>query len=252
MAELGADELAHLEEERRFLLRSLDDLEREHAAGDVDAADYAALRDGYVKRAAVVLAEIERGTAQFAARPRTSWPRRIVATVVVLALAVGIGAVAARFSGQRLSSDSMTGDVIGRNRVAALLSDARLSLVPGDVGALLTAGQLYDQVLAEDPDNPEALAYGGWVAYLLSVTVALDEIDESLRDAAITKARVQLDAAIAADPAYPDPLCFRAILAARADDDVVAARDYAERCLAFDPPAAFATMMEQFVADLDT
>ena len=43
MAELGADELAHLEEERRFLLRSLDDLEREHAAGDVDAADYAAV-----------------------------------------------------------------------------------------------------------------------------------------------------------------------------------------------------------------
>ena len=33
------DRLAALEEERRFLLRSLTDLEREHDAGDVDDLD---------------------------------------------------------------------------------------------------------------------------------------------------------------------------------------------------------------------
>ena len=41
------DRLAALEEERRFLLRSLNDLEREHDAGDVDDLDYQSLKDGY-------------------------------------------------------------------------------------------------------------------------------------------------------------------------------------------------------------
>ena len=41
---------AELEEERDFLLRSLEDLEREHAAGDVDETDYVALKDGYAVR----------------------------------------------------------------------------------------------------------------------------------------------------------------------------------------------------------
>ena len=62
------DRLAELEEERRFLLRSLDDLEREHDAGDVDEHDFATLRDGYVARAAAVLREIDEGKAALAAQ----------------------------------------------------------------------------------------------------------------------------------------------------------------------------------------
>ncbi len=38
--ELDPDALAALEEERDFLLRSLEDLEREYAAGDVDDSDF--------------------------------------------------------------------------------------------------------------------------------------------------------------------------------------------------------------------
>ena len=38
--DLDPDALAALEEERDFLLRSLQDLEREYAAGDVDESDY--------------------------------------------------------------------------------------------------------------------------------------------------------------------------------------------------------------------
>ena len=52
---MNPDRLAELEEERRFLLRSLADLEREHEAGDVDRVDYRALKDGYTVRAAAVL-----------------------------------------------------------------------------------------------------------------------------------------------------------------------------------------------------
>ncbi|HYZ97739.1 MAG TPA: hypothetical protein VE575_03240, partial [Acidimicrobiales bacterium] len=56
---LDPDALAALEEQRDFLLRSLEDLEREHDAGDVDDHDYAALKDDYTARAARTIRAIE-------------------------------------------------------------------------------------------------------------------------------------------------------------------------------------------------
>ena len=47
-------------EERDFLLRSLHDLDDERHAGDVDADDYAVLKDGYTARAAAVLRVLDR------------------------------------------------------------------------------------------------------------------------------------------------------------------------------------------------
>jgi len=47
-----------LEEEREFLLTSLNDLEREFAVGDVDADDYASLKDSYTARAANIIREL--------------------------------------------------------------------------------------------------------------------------------------------------------------------------------------------------
>ena len=55
-ATLDPDALAALEEESDFLLRSLADLEREFAEGDVDQTDYASLKDDYTARAAAVRA----------------------------------------------------------------------------------------------------------------------------------------------------------------------------------------------------
>ena len=46
-------------EERDFLLASLDDLEAEYAAGDLDDDDYAALKADYTTRAARVIRELE-------------------------------------------------------------------------------------------------------------------------------------------------------------------------------------------------
>ena len=52
-------DLVHLEEQRDFLLRSLDDLERERDAGDIEPEDYRTLRDDYTARAAAVLRAID-------------------------------------------------------------------------------------------------------------------------------------------------------------------------------------------------
>ena len=48
-----------LEDERTFLLRSLEDLDREHEAGDLSDEDHAVLRDGYIARTAEVLKALD-------------------------------------------------------------------------------------------------------------------------------------------------------------------------------------------------
>ena len=71
-------------DQREFLLRSLEDLEREHDAGDLDDADYAALKDDYTARAAAVL-RAERATG---GSPRRRGQRGFVALAgVAIALA---------------------------------------------------------------------------------------------------------------------------------------------------------------------
>ncbi len=64
------DRLAELEEERRYLLRSLKDLEREREAGDVDEDDYRTLKDGYTVRAASVLRQIDDGRRALGPPPK--------------------------------------------------------------------------------------------------------------------------------------------------------------------------------------
>ena len=106
---MNADLLAELEEEQRFLLRSLDDLEREHDAGDVDETDYVTLRDGYTARAAAVLRTIAAERAQLPPRPPIEWRRLAITGVIVL---VAIGALwwwLAASSAQRLPGQEITG-----------------------------------------------------------------------------------------------------------------------------------------------
>ena len=93
---IDPDRLATLEEERSFLLRSLRDLDAEHAAGDVDEHDYVTLRDGYTKRAADVMREIDDGRARLPPRRRASWSRRLGVGAAVVAVAAGAGWLVAR------------------------------------------------------------------------------------------------------------------------------------------------------------
>ncbi len=68
-ARLDLDELARLEEERAFLLKSLDDLEREREAGDIDEHDYETLKDDYTRRAVTVLRARSRPAGRSSPRP---------------------------------------------------------------------------------------------------------------------------------------------------------------------------------------
>ncbi len=72
--------VADLEGQREFFLRSLRDLEAEHAAGDIDDVDYRALRDDYTSRAAEVLrrlGDLRTGAAAGEVRATVPGSRRV-------------------------------------------------------------------------------------------------------------------------------------------------------------------------------
>lgn len=233
------DRLAELEAERSFLLQSLRDLETERAAGDVDDHDYGTLRDGYTKRAADVLRQIEAGRAALPTKRATSWTRRLVVIGAVVAVAGASGWLMARSSGQRGAGDEITGEGAGSD-VSALLSQARTSFADPQ-----RAIELYGQVLAARPDHPEALTYRGWLIFLVSQSAPSDQQPEL-----VDRAKQDLDAAVGSDAGYADPHCFLAVIAFEADDDPDAARDQADRCLALNPPAEVRALMTPFVESL--
>jgi tetratricopeptide (TPR) repeat protein len=227
-----ADRLAELEEERRFLLRSLADLEREHAAGDVDEVDYAELRDGYTVRAAATLREIEAGRAVLPTKPAADWRRRIVVLFGALALIGVVGWALAATNAQRLPGQTVTG-ADPRDERQLLLAQARAAQFQQPA----MAAELYGQVLTEYPDDVEALTYRGW-------TTALSAADE----AALRAALDDLARAIELDPTYPDPWCFRGIVTYRFLRQPELAADDLDQCLAFNPPADVRELIDGMLA----
>lgn len=233
---MNPDRLAELEEERRFLLGSLDDLEREYAAGDVDDDDYRTLRDGYTVRAASVLRAIEAGRVAAPAGPRRRPWRLVGGVLAVLAIAVTAGVLVARSSGQRLPGQEITGGIPGD--ISTTLAQARSVLGSDPV----TAQSLYTDVLSVRPDHPEALAYSGWLLAINSIGA-----NEDLRALALETSTRSLRRSIESDPDYADPHCFLAIIAANFQDDPETADAEARACLDKDPPADMRGLLEVFV-----
>lgn len=155
---LTDEELAALREQRRFLLRSLGDLEAERAAGDVDETDYETLREDYTVRAARVIRAIEAHEAREPeARSRRGRGRKLVVLAAVVAFSVAAGALVAATAGRRLAEDNLTGDI--RTSTRSQLIEAFTLASEGDYGDAMA---VYDEILAEQPQNVEALTYRGW------------------------------------------------------------------------------------------
>jgi hypothetical protein len=240
---MNPDQLAELEDERKFLLRSLVDLEREHAAGDVDEIDYRELKDGYTVRAAATLRAIEDGHSSLPQKPAPNWRRRgVIAAVIVVAIGV-VWWVLAASSGERTPGQQLSG-LDPRSEQQQLIAQAR-QLQFQSPGA---ASDLYAQVLDADPDNVEALTYRGW-------TLALDAIQRSGADApdagadetVVAQLREAVDSLAAAtelDPTYPDPKCFLGIVNYGFLEQAEAALPWIEQCLDGNPPADIASLVQ--------
>lgn len=228
--DLDPDALAALEEERDFLLRSLGDLEREYAAGDVDDSDFEELKDDYTARAAAVIRAIEdRTEAVKSLRPQRNWQRTALGLVLVGAMAVGASWVVFRNAGTRAPGQGLTGDIRQDSsnlilQAQGLTGQAQASLQAGDSAKAIkqfeSAVQTYDKALEISPENVQALTYRGWVLH----TIALSS-EPSVAVEFDRQALEYLDEAIAIDPLYSDARVFRAILERNAGDFAAAKVD---------------------------
>ena len=232
---MNPDQLAELEEERRFLLRSITDLDREHLYGDVDDNDYQTLRDGYTARAASVLRAIEDGHVEVS-QPRPRRPRVFIAWIVgTLLVACVAGWLVARTSGQRLPGQAITGGLPG-DEVAQKLAEARQLLGVNPQQAIIR----YQQVRELDPNNAEALTYMGWL-------IAQSDTSTAAAGAEFLRGAIKID------PTYADPHCFLAITSADylQPPDLGTARTEAQACLDNNPPAQMVQLVQSFIGRLD-
>ncbi|MFZ4812043.1 MAG: tetratricopeptide repeat protein [Ilumatobacteraceae bacterium] len=240
---MNPDRLAELEEELRFLLRSIEDLDREHAAGDVDEQDYPILRDGYTARAATVMRSIDQGRAALPVGGRASKRSIAIGIVVVILVAAGSGWFVASQSGQRLTGQPMTGGA-PVDEVASKLAQAR-SLLGTDQ---LQAAQLYREVLDIEPDNAEARTYTAWLLALFAQSTSSTETG----DLAVQQSRDSFEAVLKSNPGYADAHCLYAVANGRfyPEPDLELAKREAQACLDNNPPTEMRGLVEQFLTSL--
>jgi hypothetical protein len=190
-----------LEEERDFLLRSLQDLEAEHGAGDIDDLDYQALKEDYTTRAATVLRALaapsdpadpvdeEESLAEVAAEPGDSGisdasrgdpgeaadmpvatstraaglPRRRKPVLIAVSAVIVLGGIG--WAVVASSSHREAGEEITGQGVG-VSQETKLLLQAqqaADRGDPVTELRDARAILATDPTQPQALTMEGWL-----------------------------------------------------------------------------------------
>lgn len=218
--ERPGEDVWRLRDRRDFLVRSLHDAEIEHDAGDLDDADYAALRRRDEADLGAVEEQLEAlgdrpspdesaatapgtGTATATApeldpapadadqaAPGTSGPprhrRRWMVIVGLAALVAAIVVLVVELAAPRLPGQGPTGSVElnPAQQVTEELSQAAILVQKGqDVEAL----QLYQKVLTQSPGQPEAQAEWGWLTWQAGAA-ARDKRLEAQGQQAVAKA----------------------------------------------------------------
>jgi hypothetical protein len=279
-AVVDPDRLADLQDEREFLLRSLDDLDDEYDAGNLDDDEYERLRDDYTARAAAVIRAIRTGLVVRPEAPPRSSRRNVVAIVVTVAVIVGAAVLLGRSLGERTNGGTISGNgqievdetttvpvaqelaawqaqhdeyeqrvTESPDDLQAHLEYARFLMGPvpgseGDLSTLVQAVGEFDAVIQLDPTNVEAWAYGGWAVNLSSPGIP----DPAERADAVAGALALIDHAIELDPGYPDAQVFRGLTMIQGNGDYAGAQPYLERYLELVPEGEFSDRVRQLLA----
>jgi cytochrome c-type biogenesis protein CcmH/NrfG len=218
-----------LEEERDFLLKSLDDLEAEHESGGIDDESYSQLHDDYTARAAATIRALRDGVD---ARPEPAppVPRRrrlvIVAAVVVFALVAGgslAAALGARLPGQTSSGNTQSSGDAAAERLGRVIRslEAKVNANPDDYDARLALAHAYeanddlrnalaqsDAAISINADRPQAHANAGRILFIAAKEIK----DKDTRAQFVAEANAAFNTALEKDPDYTEANYFRSIL----------------------------------------
>jgi tetratricopeptide (TPR) repeat protein len=261
------DERWYLSDQRDFLRRSLEDADREHEAGDLSDEDHALLVARDEARLADVEAELRtlddaavaassarpgrhdrsdlgpavaapgengpgEGTVGEAARtPRSRLPRWRRIGIVASCLLIALGAVilVVHFVQAGQPGQPISGSV-SLSQAQKIEQQLNQALAQNDRGNTKAALELYDAVLAEDPSNPAALAYAGYLQWNVGSTAHVPSL--------VRIGRAEIQTAVKDSPTYYEGHLFYGLVLANQDHNDAAAVVQFNQFLADDPPAA--------------
>ena len=215
-----------LEGERDFLLRSLDDLEDEREAGNVDDGTYATLRDDYTARAAAAIRSLDEGTDLTPPKPPSgSKVMRAVTVGGIIVFALVAAFVLTRTVGQRRSGQTITGNAQsgsgtttntdpGPALARAVRNDPKSYAAHIAYARYLLQSRDFTDAIHEfgsaarlEPRQPEPPTYAGWAGALLSQQVKSSKTRETLLSAALDR----LDEVTQTHPKYPDAYALKGV-----------------------------------------
>jgi hypothetical protein len=191
------DERWFLTDERDFLRRSLDDAQREHSAGDLSNADYTVLVNRDRRRLEEVEAELEALGPEalgpeayqvpYAMAPSTeASPRRSsraewrrVGIIACCFLIVAGAAILVTHALQGASPGQPLTGSISVPKQQLIEQQLQEATTFNDENQDLAALQLLEQVLTEDPNNPEALADAGWLQWKNGYTAKKVKVEQA-------------------------------------------------------------------------
>jgi hypothetical protein len=241
-----------LEAERDFLLRSLDDLDAELLAGNIDPDTYRVLHDDYTARASAVIRSIADGVERRTPRARQVPPLMrglTIGGIVVFALLAAF--LLAHTVGQRSAGQQITGDAqssrtsttlsqVGQVAAAKAAADAN----PKSYAAQINYARAIEQIdpadsikafvraSTLDPKQPEPYAYTGWLTALVARQVTEPATKQELLDAAARS----IDKAISVDPAYAPSYVFKGVILAKIENKPCQGAIALQQYLAGAPP----------------
>jgi tetratricopeptide (TPR) repeat protein len=241
------DERWYLTDEREFLQRSLADADREHEAGDLSTEDHAVLVARDSARLAEVkeeLAALEAAALLAATTPSTRpareestqperapmpWWRRLGIVGACLFIAAGCVILVVHFVQARAPGQASSGSVTVSQ---AQLIEQQLQQADSlnQQGSSKAALVLYDKVLSEDPSNPHALAYAGFLQWNVGSTASVTSLTKI--------GRSEIETAIRDSPNYGQAHLFYGLVLENQDHNHAAAVTQFNDFLHDAPPAS--------------
>jgi tetratricopeptide (TPR) repeat protein len=207
--------------ERDFLLKSLDDLDAELVAGNIDPDTYRVLHDDYTARASKVIQSLDDGKKRSPSDElRVSPLLRFLTIGGVVVFCIVVAVLVAKAAGERHPGQTITGNGVASpnaptsipNTYSGHIAAARALMAQSDLAG---AVEEFSAAASLDPSQPEPLAYRGWISALVANQVT----DPSTRTTLLDRAKSDLDRAIQINPRYPDAYFFKGYMLYSIDQD---------------------------------
>jgi hypothetical protein len=231
------EERWYLSDERDFLERSLEDADREHAAGDLSDEDHAVLIERDRQRLATVLLALgalgpDSEDARPSRRPdslRSADWRRVGIIAACFMIIAGVVILVDHALSPRLPGQVTSGGIT-LSKEQLIEQQLNQANALDNSHQVVSALKLYNEVLTEDPNDPVALAASGWVDWNYGT--------EGDSPTLVVKGRQDEEKAISVAPTFFEGHMFLGLILLYQDHNAKAAVIQFDQFLADQPPAS--------------